>query len=90
MMSVLLFPMWLLSGSFFPATQGSLLSYLVMINPLTYGVAGLRHDLGGTETIEGAWLPGAGLSWGISIAFAVAMLFAATKVVNIRTKGDLK
>jgi ABC-2 type transport system permease protein len=90
MMSVLLFPMWLLSGAFFPAAKGSVLGYLVMVNPLTYGVAGLRHYLAGGEIIEGGWLPSIGLSWGITIAFAVVMLLAATSVVKTRTKGDLK
>jgi ABC-2 type transport system permease protein len=90
MMSVLLFPMWVLSGSFFPARSGSLLGYLVMLNPLTYGVAGLRHCLAGTDLMEAAWLPSAALSWAMSIAFAVAMILAATSVVKTRTKGDLK
>ncbi len=90
MMSVLLFPMWLLSGSFFPAAEGSLMGYLVRINPLTYGVAGLRHLLAGGETIEGAWLPSLPVCWGVTIAFAVAMLVAATSIVHTRTKGDLK
>jgi ABC-2 type transport system permease protein len=44
-MSVFLLPMWLLSGAFFPATEGGWLSWVVRLNPLTYGVAGLRHYL---------------------------------------------
>lgn len=90
MMSVLLFPMWLLSGAFFAVGNDSILKWLVMANPLTYGVAGLRHHLAGGETIEGGWLPGLGLSWGISVAFAVVMLVLATRVVETRTKGDFK
>jgi ABC-2 type transport system permease protein len=42
-MSVFLLPMWLLSGAFFPATGNSWLAWIVRLNPLTYGVAGLRH-----------------------------------------------
>jgi len=90
MMSVLLFPMWLLSGAFFAVGADSLLRWLVMVNPLTYGVAGLRHHLAGGETIEGGWLPSLGLSWGVSIAFAVVMLVLSTRVVETRTKGDFK
>lgn len=90
MMSLLLFPMWLLSGSFFPISEQSVLRYLVMLNPLTYGVAGLRHQLAGAETVEGGWLPGLGLSWGVSIGFAVLMLVLATRVVEVRTEGDFK
>ena len=43
-MSVLLLPMWLLSGAFFPAEHG-LLHWIILLNPLTYGVAGLRRLL---------------------------------------------
>ena len=90
LMSVLLFPMWLLSGAFFSATPGSLLSYLTMLNPLTYGVAGLRHLLTGGTTIEGTTLPSLGLCWGITFAFALMTLWAATRVVEVRTKGDFR
>ena len=44
-MSVFLLPMWLLSGAFFPASEGGWLAWIVRLNPLTYGVAGLRHYL---------------------------------------------
>ena len=39
-MSVFLLPMWLLSGAFFPTDSGWL-SWVMWINPLTYGVAGM-------------------------------------------------
>ena len=41
-MSVFLMPMWLLSGAFFPGDEGWL-AWIVRLNPLTYGVAGLRQ-----------------------------------------------
>ena len=44
-MSVFLLPMWLLSGAFFPTTGDGWLAWIVRLNPLTYGVAGLRHYL---------------------------------------------
>ena len=44
-MSVFLLPMWLLSGSFFPGGQSGWLSLIIRLNPLTYGVAGLRRLL---------------------------------------------
>ena len=44
-MSVFLLPMWLLSGAFFPMDVGGWLGWIVRLNPLTYGVAGLRHYL---------------------------------------------
>ena len=42
-MSVFLMPMWLLSGSFFPAGSSGWLSWVIRLNPLTYGTAGLRR-----------------------------------------------
>ncbi|QDU55143.1 ABC transporter permease [Aeoliella mucimassa] len=90
MMSLLLFPMWLLSGAFFAPPKDSLLSYLVTINPLTYGVAGLRHLLAESKVIEDSWLPSLSVSWIVTIAFAVVMLALASMAVRTRTQGDLK
>lgn len=54
-MSVLFFPMWLLSGAFFPVAETGWLSWLMRLNPLTYGVAGLRQAIS-PESFTG--LPG--------------------------------
>lgn len=45
LMSVVLLPMWLLAGTFFPASQTGWLSWVIRLNPLTYGTAGLRRLL---------------------------------------------
>lgn len=45
MMSVFLLPMWLLSGAVFPGTGSGWLRLVIQLNPLTYGVAGLRRLL---------------------------------------------
>jgi ABC-2 type transport system permease protein len=44
-MSVFLMPMWLLSGAFFPGGDTAWLSWIIRLNPLTYGVAALRRLL---------------------------------------------
>ena len=44
-MSVFLMPMWLVSGAFFPAAENGLLAWVIRLNPLTYGVAGIRRLL---------------------------------------------
>jgi ABC-2 type transport system permease protein len=87
-MSVFLLPMWLLSGAFFPMDVGGWLGAIVRINPLTYGVAGLRHYLqnGGSEI---AGLPSLGLCWLVSLAFAAAMLIAAWRIAGTRSTADL-
>ena len=42
-MNVFLMPMWLLSGAFFPASSSGTLSWIMKLNPLSYGVAGIRQ-----------------------------------------------
>jgi ABC-2 type transport system permease protein len=45
-MNLILLPIWLLSGAFFPASGvSSWLSWVMRANPLTYGMAALRHCL---------------------------------------------
>ncbi|HEX6961490.1 MAG TPA: ABC transporter permease [Lacipirellula sp.] len=98
-MSVFLLPMWLLSGAFFPAGGSGALAWVIRLNPLTYGVAGLRHYLRfTTEAILSVPAPGApvdalpdlSLCWIISIAFALLMLLAAWRIAATRTAADLK
>ena len=45
-MNLILLPIWLLSGAFFPASGVSpWLGWAIRVNPLTYGMAALRHCL---------------------------------------------
>jgi ABC-2 type transport system permease protein len=87
-MSVFLLPMWLLSGAFFPMNVGGWLGWIVRANPLTYGVAGLRHYLqnGGTDA---AMLPSVSVCWLVSLLFAAAMLIAAWCIAGTRSTADL-
>ena len=71
-MSVLFFPMWLLSGAFFPVAQTGWLAVLMRLNPLTCGVAGLRQAM--VWPLSEPTLP----SW--SVCVAVTAIFAATCV----------
>ncbi|MCA9102383.1 MAG: ABC transporter permease, partial [Planctomycetales bacterium] len=85
-MSVLLMPMWLLSGAFFPPGEG-VMAWMIRLNPLTYGVAGLRRllYLGADATALPQHLPGMTTCWVVSLAFAVAMTVAAWWVAGRRT-----
>lgn len=95
-MSVFLFPMWLLSGAFFPQGSEGLLGWVVAINPLTYGVAGLNRYLVHADLITPASSPIPGLPnapslaacWIVTALFAAAMLGLCWKVAGTRTKGD--
>jgi ABC-2 type transport system permease protein len=52
-MSVFLMPMWLVSGAFFPAGENGMLAWVIRLNPLTYGVAGIRRLLyAGSESLN--------------------------------------
>jgi ABC-2 type transport system permease protein len=70
-MSVLLFPMWLLSGAFFPAEGSGWLRYIIAANPLTYGVAGLRRLMFPESS---AALPSLAICFAVTAAFALACI----------------
>lgn len=79
-MNLLLLPMWILSGAFFPAAGAAgWLRWVMAINPLTYGVTALRRSLyvGGPVPPEVASLPDLWLSLVVTALFAAAMCGAA-------------
>jgi ABC-2 type transport system permease protein len=92
-MSVFLLPMWLLSGAFFPNNTGGWLGWIVAINPLTYGVAGLRWYLqypgGPTTETAAAGMADLSVCWIVSLVFAAVMLGAAWLIARTRSRGDL-
>jgi ABC-2 type transport system permease protein len=89
-MSVFLFPMWLLSGSLFPAVPGSWLTWISGFNPLTYGVAGLRYYLQFQDAaVDPATLTGLGACWLVSLVFAALTLGLSWWIAGTRTTGDL-
>src|SRR5688572_8342061 len=63
-MNLLLMPMWLLSGSLFPATGApGWLQFIMAINPVTYGVAAVRAMFyPDVAAVTGGSPPGLGLS----------------------------
>lgn len=89
-MMVFLMPMLLLSGAFFPAEGAHPVFAVVMAaNPLTYGVALLRHALyAGSDAGAGTDLPGVLLCAVVTVAFAAAAFALGTKVVARRTARD--
>ena len=93
-MNLLLMPLWLLSGAFFPAAGW--LAWLMRANPLTYGVAGLRRLLYLNKAGQGgeamaaylATQPSMAICWMVTIAFAAVMFFWSCRVARMRTTGD--
>ncbi|MHC4410009.1 MAG: ABC transporter permease [Planctomycetota bacterium] len=85
-MSVFMFPMWLLSGAIFPIDNlPKWFGVLVHVNPLTYGVSALRHTAG---------LPGASPSLpvclAVTVGFAVFTLAMSARAAAKPAKGDLR
>ncbi|HHM12286.1 MAG TPA: multidrug ABC transporter permease [Planctomycetaceae bacterium] len=97
-MSVLLMPMWLLSGAFFPVPVLSgdagwaqwILYGIMRINPLTYAVAGVRQLLAGPDIAASLQLPSLLTCWIVTVGFALAMLTLSARATRIRIQGDLQ
>ncbi|MCH7988779.1 MAG: ABC transporter permease [Planctomycetes bacterium] len=90
-MSVFLMPMWLLSGAFFPAGDSGWLSWVIIMNPLTYGVAGLRRLMYPNIDFSGSnGLPGLGLCILITVLFCVVCVGLAVYLTQRRTSFDAR
>jgi ABC-2 type transport system permease protein len=90
-MNLFLMPMWFLSGALFPvagAWKG--LQIVMMLNPLTYGLAAIRRAMYRSEAQLASNLPSLGLSLAISIMFAGGMFALASRIASGRTKADVE
>ncbi len=79
-MNLLLLPIWMLSGAFFPVSGVPIwLKWAMKLNPLTYGVAALRRCLylGNGDAV--AEIPQLGLSLLITMLFCVLMFVGAVR-----------
>ena len=96
-MNLLLMPMWLLSGAFFPAPALSVadspsqiaLHWVVKLNPVSYCVAGVRQLLVDVDQFDDVWMPGMTTCWIVAIVFALLTFGVAWKISEARTTGDL-
>lgn len=98
-MSVFLMPMWLLSGAFFPPPPwgaglgwaSSILTLVMHLNPLTYGVTALRRlmYLGMAEPPLPAGAAGLATCLIVTGIFAAVMFALACRMAAQRTTGDL-
>lgn len=90
-MSVFLMPMWLLSGAFFPADNSGWLSWVICVNPLTYGVSGLRQAMySGHETGLSDGLPGMGISVAITVLFCLVCVGLAVRMTSRTSVRDVR
>jgi ABC-2 type transport system permease protein len=79
-MNLILIPIWLLSGAFWPLSgTPAVLGWLMRMNPLTYGVAALREALYLGQGGIGS-LPNFALSASVACVFAAVMFLLAVRV----------
>ena len=84
-MNLILIPIWLLSGAFFPVSGVPiLLEWTMKLNPLTYGVAALRRCLYFNAPILSEEIPQLTLSLLVTGAFCVITYFAAARTAYRR------
>jgi ABC-2 type transport system permease protein len=82
-MNIILIPIWLLSGAFFPASGAPApLRLLMTVNPLTYGMAAVRECLYLSNPTPAGSLPPLALSLTVSLAFCGLAFFAAVRSAN--------
>lgn len=82
-MNLLLLPIWLLSGAFFPADGApGVLRWTMAVNPLTYGMAALRRTLYLSDPSAAHGLPSLGWSLAATVVFGAAMFAAAAIVAD--------
>jgi ABC-2 type transport system permease protein len=82
-MNLILMPIWLLSGAFFPAAGApGWLGWVMWLNPLTYGMAALRRALYVAAPTRIGAVPPFGVSLLATLAFALAAFVAATAVAR--------
>ncbi len=82
-MNLILLPIWMLSGAFFPMTGAPApLQWIMALNPLTYGMAALRRCLYlGNATAAGEVAP-LGLSLLVTVVFCIATFAGAVRIAS--------
>lgn len=81
--NLILLPLWMLSGALFPASGASgWLRWIMLANPLTYGVDALRNALFPTQ----ATTFGLSVNLAVTVAFCLVTFLASWAIVNRRTR----
>jgi ABC-2 type transport system permease protein len=89
-MNLFLMPMWFLSGALFPAEGAWIgLKWAVRLNPLSYGLAGLRRAMQWADP-NSISLGGLPVNLLVSAIFAAIMFLAASALATGRVSADLQ
>jgi ABC-2 type transport system permease protein len=98
-MNLILMPMWLLSGAFFPIPAlipGSdlgqwMIHWAMRLNPVTYCVAGVRQTLFAYDLSVDFWdPPSLVVCWMVTLTFALGAFAAAVLTARQRVRGELQ
>lgn len=97
-MNLVLMPLWLLSGAFFPvpypATDGPfgqlIIHWVMRLNPMSYIVAGLRTMMQGVSADSDFWVPYLATSWSVALVFLACTVAGAWWMVLRPAKGDIR
>ncbi len=82
-MNLILIPIWLLSGAFFPAAGApAWLRWTMRLNPLSYGMAALRRSLYLGATTAASSAPGFMTPLAVTLAFSAATFILAASVAK--------
>lgn len=85
-MNLLLIPIWLLSGAFFPSAGApTWLEWVMELNPLTYGLAAFRHSLYSDTVTTAGSMPPWTLSILITTLFSILTYLSATFTASAET-----
>jgi ABC-2 type transport system permease protein len=90
-MNLFLMPLWFLSGALFPA-EGAAggLRWVMRLNPLSYGLDGLRRALYLGTPDATTYGPSVGVCLLVSVAFAGGLFALASVVANGRSSSDFE
>ncbi len=81
-MNLFLFPLWFLSGSFFPAEGApALLQWLIKLNPVSYAVSSIRYGL---YWPDGSALEAAPLSASLLVSLVAAIVMLVVTTLYVR------
>jgi len=104
-MNLIMLPMWMLSGAFFPIPAASdgmptgqrILQTCMQWNLMIYIVAWIRHLSTGAGLLVAEnpggridWVPTMQSCWCVSAGFALVMALLATLLMHRRQKGELQ
>ena len=79
-MSVLLLPLWILSGAMFPGRPGTVLGWIVTLNPMSYAVSAVRRGIYGAALPAGMLPEGRGPWLEVLVLFGFALVSTLTAI----------